>query len=160
MLFCIRFLRISSINFSYSLSLKVNWVYSLQYLFYHLLYMARAASRIWIHRLFFQCPIFGVRNNIWDQTFCVIELSLQLESRGEARRAQEPCKAFKIDKIKFEANSHLILDVFPPVFLSKIICIATSHSSGVMVNTTFPVMDKAIRGFKPNLNLYIRIVLN
>ena len=72
----------------------------------------------------------------------------------------KPCKAFKIDKIKFEANSHLILDVFPPVFLSKIICIATSHSSGVMVNTTFPVMDKAMRGFKPSLNLYIRIVLN
>ena len=72
----------------------------------------------------------------------------------------KPCKAFKIDKIKFEANSHLILDVFPPVFLSKIICIATSRSSGVMVNTTFPVMDKAIRGFKAILNLYIRIVLN
>ena len=71
-----------------------------------------------------------------------------------------PCKAFKIDNTKFEANSHLILDVFPPVFLSKIICIATSHSSGVMVNTTFPVMDEVIRGFKPSLNLYIRIVLN
>ena len=79
--FCIWFLRISSIHFSYSLSLKVNWVYSLQYLFYHLLHMVRAAFRIWIHRLFFQCPIFGVRNNIWDQTFCVIELPLQLESR-------------------------------------------------------------------------------
>ena len=72
----------------------------------------------------------------------------------------KPCKAFKTDKIKFEANSHLILDVFPPVFLSKIICIATSHSSGVMVNTTFPVMDEAIQGFKPSLNLYIRIALN
>ena len=56
------------------------------------------------------------------------------------------CKAFKTDKIKFEANSHLILDVFPPVFLSKIICITTSHSSGVMVNTTFSVMDEAIWG--------------
>ena len=72
----------------------------------------------------------------------------------------KPCKAFEIDKIKFQANSHLILDVFPPVFLSKIICIATSHSSGVMVNTTFPVMDEAIRGFMSSLNLYIRIVLN
>ena len=72
----------------------------------------------------------------------------------------KPCKTFKIDKIKFEAKSHLILDVFPPVFLSKIICIATSHSSGVMVNTTFPVMDEVIQGFKPSLNLYIRIVLN
>ena len=70
------------------------------------------------------------------------------------------CKAIKIDKIKFDANSHLILDVFPPVFLSKIICIATSHSSDVMVNTTFPVMDEVIWGFKPDLNLYIRIVLN
>ena len=69
-------------------------------------------------------------------------------------------KAFKIGKIKFDANSHLILDVFPPVFLSIIICIATSHSSGVMVNTTFPVMDEAIPRFKPSLNLYIRIVLN
>ena len=56
----------------------------------------------------------------------------------------KPCKAFKTDKIKFEANSHLILDVFPPVFLSKIICITTSHSSGVIVNTTFSVMDEAI----------------
>ena len=72
----------------------------------------------------------------------------------------KPCKAFETVKIKFQANSHLILDVFPPVFLSKIICIATSHSSGVMVNTTFPVMDEAIRGFKSSLNLYIRIVLN
>ena len=70
------------------------------------------------------------------------------------------CKAFKIDKIKLEANKHLILDVFRPVFLSKIICIVTSHSSGAMVNTTFPVMDEAILGFKPSLNLYIRIVLN
>ena len=72
----------------------------------------------------------------------------------------KPCRAFKIDKIKFELNSYLVLDVFPPVFLSKIICTATSHSSGVMVNKTFPVMDEAIRGFKPSLNLYIRIVLN
>ena len=72
----------------------------------------------------------------------------------------KPCKAFKIDKIKFEANSHLILDVFLPVFLLKIICMATSHLSGVMVNTTFPVMDEVIRGFNPSLNLYIRIALN
>ena len=72
----------------------------------------------------------------------------------------KPCKAFKIDKIKFEANSHLILQVFPPVFLSKIICIATSHSSDVIVNKTFPVMDEVIQGFKASLNLYIRIVLN
>ena len=76
------------------------------------------------------------------------------------RAEPKPCKAFKIDKLKFEANSHLILDVFPPVFLSKIICIATSHSSGVMVNTTFPVVDEVIWGFKPSLNLHIRIVLN
>ena len=72
----------------------------------------------------------------------------------------KPCKAFKTDKIKFEANSHLIFGVFPPAFLSKIICIVTSHSSGVMVNTTFPVMDEVIRGFKPSLNLYIRILLS
>ena len=72
----------------------------------------------------------------------------------------KPCKAFKIDKIKFEANSQLILDVFPPVFLLKIIYITTNHLSGVMVNTTFPVMDELIRGFNPSLNLYIRIVLN
>ena len=72
----------------------------------------------------------------------------------------KPCKAFKIDKIKFEANIHLILDVFPPVFLSKIICIATSNLSGVIVNTTFPVIDKAMWEFKPTLNLYKRIVLN
>ena len=72
----------------------------------------------------------------------------------------KPCKAFKIDKIKFDANSNLILDVFPPAFLSKIISIATSHSSGVMVNTTFSVMDEAIWWFKQSLNLYIRIVLN
>ena len=60
----------------------------------------------------------------------------------------KPCKAFKIDTIKFDSNSHLILDVFPPVFPSEIICFATSHSSGVMVNTTFPVMDEVIRGFE------------
>ena len=72
----------------------------------------------------------------------------------------KPCKAFKTVKIKFEANSHLILDVFPLVFLSKNICIVTSHSNGVMANTTFSVMDEVIRGFKPILNLYIRIVLN
>ena len=76
--------------------------------------------------------------------------------RAEPKR----CKAFKIDKIKFEANSHLILDVFPPVFLPKIICIATIRSSGVMVNTTFPVMDEVVWGFKPTLNLHIRIALN
>ena len=72
----------------------------------------------------------------------------------------KPCKAFKIDKIKFDSNSRLILDVFPSVFLSKIIRVATSHSSGVMVNTTFPVIDEVIRRFEPSLNLYIRIVLN
>ena len=72
----------------------------------------------------------------------------------------KPCKAFKIDKIKFDSNSRLISDVFPPVFLSKIIRVATSHSSGVMVNTTFPVIDEVIRRFEPSLNLYIRIVLN
>ena len=72
----------------------------------------------------------------------------------------KPCKAFIIDKIKFDANSHLILDVFPPVFLSKIICITTSHSVGVMVNTTFPVMGEVIWGFEQSLNLYIRIALN
>ena len=73
----------------------------------------------------------------------------------------KPCKAFKIDKNKFDANSHLILDIFPPVFLSKVICmITTSHSSGVMVNTTFSVMDELIWGFEPSLNLHIRIVLN
>ena len=58
----------------------------LWHFFYHLLYMARASSRIWIHLLFFQCPIFSLRNNIWDQTFCANELPLQLESRGEAHR--------------------------------------------------------------------------
>ena len=72
----------------------------------------------------------------------------------------KPYKAFEIDKIKFDANSHLILDVFSPVFLSKIICITTSHSRGVMINTTFLVIDEVIRRFKPILNLYIRIVLN
>ena len=71
----------------------------------------------------------------------------------------KPCKAFKIDKIKFEANSYLILDIFPPVFLPKIICIATSHSSGVLVNTTFPVTNEVNRSFKPSLNLYVRVVL-
>ena len=66
----------------------------------------------------------------------------------------KPCEAFKIDKIKFEANSHLILDVFPPVFFFKI-CIATSHLSGVMVNTRFPVMDEVIWGFKSSeLNFF------
>ena len=48
--------------------------------------MGMAASRISIHRLFFYCPIFGNRSNIWDQTFCVTELPLQLESMGEAHK--------------------------------------------------------------------------
>ena len=90
-------------------------------------------------------------------------------SWGPAVKCVEPksCKAskmdkikFKIDKIKFDLNNHLVLnvlppvflskimclhssgvvnhlvlDVFPPVFLPKIICVATSHSSGVVVNT-------------------------
>ena len=51
---------------------------------------------------------------------------------------RKSCEAFKIDKIKFDANSLLILDVFPPVFLSQIICITTSHSSAVMINIIFP----------------------
>ena len=72
----------------------------------------------------------------------------------------KPCTAFKIDEIKFEANRHLILDVFPLVSLSKVVRIATSYSNGVMVNTTFPVMDEAIWGLQPSLDLYIRIVLN
>ena len=64
----------------------IEFIWLINYgIFYHLLYMVRAASKIWIHRLFFQCLI-GVRNNIWDQTFCVIELPLQLESKGEAHR--------------------------------------------------------------------------
>ena len=53
------------------------------------------------------------------------------------RAEPKPCKAFKIDKPKFEASSHLILDVFPPVFLSKIIRTATSYSSGVWSTQLF-----------------------
>ena len=70
------------------------------------------------------------------------------------------CKASKIDEIKFDLNNHLVLNVLPPVFLSKImcrhsggvvnhlvldvflpvflpkiICVTTSHSSGVVENT-------------------------
>ena len=37
-----------------------------------------------------------------------------------------------------------MLDVFPCVFLSKIICVTTSHSSGLMATTTFPVIDEMI----------------
>ena len=54
----------------------------------------------------------------------------------------KPYKVFKIDKIKFEANIHLILDIFLSAFLSKITCNTTSHSSGLMVKITFPVMDE------------------
>ena len=68
------------------------------------------------------------------------------------------CNTFKIDKIKFEANSHFRR--FSASIFVKNYMNATSHSSGVMVNTTFSVMDKAIQGFKPSLNLCIRIVLN
>ena len=46
--------------------------------------------------------------------------------------------------LKFGSNSNLILDVFPPVFLSKFICVASSHSSRLMVNTTFSKMDEVI----------------
>ena len=72
----------------YSLSLK--WIGStVCNIFFITFYnMARAVYTIWIHLPFFQCLILGVRNNIWDQTFCVIELSLQLESRGEARKTE------------------------------------------------------------------------
>ena len=76
------------------------------------------------------------------------------------RLEPKPSRDFKTDKVKFEANSQLILDVFPLLFLSEIICITTNHSSGVMVNTTFPVIDEVILGFKPSLNLYIKTVLN
>ena len=91
----------------------------------------RAISRIWTQLPFFQCPILGVWKYIWDQTFCITELSSRVR-----RVVLKPCKAFKIDKIKFDSNIHLILDVFPPVILSKITCVATSHSNGVMVNAT------------------------
>ena len=37
------------------------------------------------------------------------------------------------------------MEVFLAVFLSKIICAATSHSSGEMFNTTFSVMDEVIQ---------------
>ena len=49
---------------------------------------------------------------------------------------------------------------FPSVFLSKIICVVTSHFTSVIVNTTFPfpVMDEVTWGFRSCLNLYIRIV--
>ena len=70
-----------------------------------------------------------------------------IRSPGLKRVEPKPCKGFKIDKIEFDANSDMILDVFPPVFWSKIRCIATSHSSGVMVNTNFPVMKEMIWGF-------------
>ena len=50
------------------------------------------------------------------------------------------CKALKTC-----ANSQLVLDVTLPVFLSRIRCVATSHSSGVMINITFPVMDEMIQ---------------
>ena len=128
----------------------MKWAYRSQYFFDRLLYMSRTVFRIWIHLLFFQCPILGVRNKI---------SKIHSWSPG-VKREPKPCKALKIDEIKFDVNSHLTLDLFPPVFLSKLICIATSHSSCVMVNITFPVMDELIRGFKPSLNLNIRIVLN
>ena len=38
-----------------------------------------------------------------------------------------------------------MLDVFSHVFLSKIMCVVTSHSSGVMVNTNFLEMDEVIQ---------------
>ena len=72
----------------------------------------------------------------------------------------KPCKPFKIDKIKFDANIHLILDIFPNAFYSNIICIVTSHLSGEIVNTTFPVIDEVIWGFEASQNLSMRIVLN
>ena len=49
------------------------------------------------------------------------------------------CNTFKIDKIEYDENSHLILGVFPPVFFSKITHIAaTSDSSSVMLTQLFP----------------------
>ena len=131
------------------------------------------------------CNIFFITFYIWSRLYLGFEsifrffsaLFLALETTSGTRHfvslscpcnwslrvkrvEPKPYKAFEIDNIKFEANSHLILDFFPPVFLSIIIRIATSYSSSVMVNTISPVMNEVSQGFKPSLNLYVRIVLN
>ena len=138
----------------------MNWVYSLQYLFLSP-FIIWAGLYLEFESIFsFFSVLFWPLETTSETRHFVYLSCLCSWVPGVKHIERKSCKAFKIDKIKFETNSHAILDVFPPVFLSRIIYIATSHSSGIMVNTTFPVMNKAIWGFKPSLNLYIKIVLN
>ena len=46
--------------------------------------------------------------------------------------------------LKFDLNSHLLLDISLPIFLSNITSVAINHSIGEIFNIVFPVMDKAI----------------
>ena len=46
--------------------------------------------------------------------------------------------------LKFDSNSNVFLDIFPHLHLSKVVSVATSCFSGIMVNTTFLSMDKVI----------------
>ena len=46
--------------------------------------------------------------------------------------------------VKFNWNSHLLLDISLPIFLSKITFVAINHSVGAVFNTVFPVMVKVI----------------
>ena len=46
--------------------------------------------------------------------------------------------------LKFDLKSYLLLDISLPIFLSKIIFVATSHFIGEIFNIVFPVMDNVI----------------
>ena len=46
--------------------------------------------------------------------------------------------------LKFNLNSHLLLDISLPIFLSKITFVAINHSIGAVFNTVFLVMAKVI----------------
>ena len=46
--------------------------------------------------------------------------------------------------LKFDLNSHLLADIFVPIFLPKIIFVVINHSIGEVFNIVFLVMDKVI----------------
>ena len=88
----------------------MNWDHSLEYLF--------ITSYVWSRLYLGFESIF--------RFFSALSWTLETTSGtrcwipGVKRIEPKPSKGFKIDKIKFQENSHLILDVFPPVYLSKL----------------------------------------
>ena len=84
-------------------------------------------------------PNSGVMGNTWGwlhQLTCspgnlLKQVAFTSGVQGALSRVSSimPHKALKVAK--------LVYDVFPPVFLSKVVSVAANHVSGVMVNVTF-----------------------